>query len=59
MKSFTMGFWYFCPKNGSKRPINGPKMSWFGMVWLGLARLGQYKMVLTEKKILTASFRLS
>ena len=45
LKSFTMGFWYFCPKNGSKRPINGPKISWFGMVWFGLARLGQYKMV--------------
>ena len=25
----------FCPKNGSKRPENGPKISWFGMVWLG------------------------
>ena len=39
LKSFTMGFQYFCPKNGSKRPINGPKMSWFGLVWFGLARL--------------------
>ena len=28
----------FYPKNGPKRPKNGPKMSWFGMVclvWLG------------------------
>ena len=37
----------FCPKNGSKRPKNGPKMSWFGMVWFGLAWLwvlGQYML---------------
>ena len=53
LKSFMMGFWYFCLKNGSKTPINGPKMSWFGMVWFGLARLGQYKMVWTENKNLT------
>ena len=32
-------FWYFCPKNGSKRPQNGPKMSW---VWFGLVGLGQF-----------------
>ena len=39
LKSFTMGFWYFFPKNGSKRPKNGPKMSWFCLVWFVLARL--------------------
>ena len=34
-----------CPKNGSERPINGPKMSWFGMVWFCLSKFGKYKMI--------------
>ena len=32
-------------------PKNVPKMSWFGMVWCGLAMLGQDKLVSTEKKV--------
>ena len=35
-KSNPFTLWYFWPKNGSKRPKNGPKISWFGMVWFGL-----------------------
>ena len=35
----TAVFWYFCPKNGSKSPKSGPKMPWFGLVWLGLVIL--------------------
>ena len=36
-------YFYFLvllPKKRVKRPLNGPKMSWIGMVWFGLILLG-------------------
>ena len=44
LKSNPFTFWYFCPKTGSKRPKNGPKMSWIGMVWFDMARLWSWFM---------------
>ena len=44
LKSNPFTFWYFCSKTGSKRPKNGPKMSWIGMVWFDMARLWSWVM---------------
>ena len=45
------------PKNESKRPINGPKMLWFGMVWLGkVLGPGSIQALLNWKKILNAPY---
>ena len=48
LKSNPFTFWYFCPKTGSKRPKNGPKMSLIGMVWFDMARLWSWVMAVPK-----------